>query len=243
MSMMKNQLILVASFVLLVLSQQQQAATAFVVGPISSTCTTRTPPKNNSNNLALFSGDNQATVPPKMKGNKKDVNDNTHNKQQPAALKNDMSMFLAEGKDKKDNGFDALEFFITNDESIQRLEEVEKFFGGGEPQGIMMEEQQDGVVPLFGYGYGRSDQDYQVHNNNNNNNKNNDEEDAITSSYMAGDGRMRPATLVPESNGGIMMTDDENARTSKKVMYYNYDGTLSKIKRNLYDNPVECYTD
>ena len=150
------------------------------------------------------------------------------------------------------NGFDALEFFITNDESIQRLEEVENFFRG-EPQGIMMEEQ-GGVIP-FGHGYGRSNQDYQVQNNNNKKKKNNDEDvdvDAITSSYMAGDGQMRPATLVPESNGGIMMTEDtgigiigidENARTSKKVMYYNYDGTLSKIKRNLYDNPVECYTD
>ena len=115
-------------------------------------------------------------------------------------------MFLVQdGESEEQSGFDALEFFMIQDESIQRLEEVEDIFRQ-EPNGIMMAEHQ---------GF--------VH-------------------------REHIGTTNPFGSDAIRMTKDtgisiDEERVPKKVMYYDYDGTLSKIKRNLYDEPVKFYTD
>ena len=80
-------------------------------------------------------------------------NDSSSNDKKEIVRENDLSMFLpTPEEEKKNEGFDPLEFFMTIepvDESLQKLQEVEDFFRE-EPMGIMLEEQ-TGVVPLRQY--------------------------------------------------------------------------------------------
>lgn len=136
--------------------------------------------------------------------------------EEPTARKIDLSMFIKSEDEEEDGdaGFDPLEFFMTTDESIQKLEEVESFFRE-EPMGIMMEEV-TGVVP--------SPEERTVH-------------------------KKHIATTKPIPSDKIKMAvDDDNivndeVPETKKVMYYDYDGSLSKIKGNLCDSPVIYYTE
>jgi hypothetical protein len=124
---------------------------------------------------------------------------------------NDISMFL--NPEEKSGGFDSLEFFMTADASIQKLEEVEDFFRE-EPMGIMMEEQ-SGVVPSIQQGFHKEN----------------------------------IATTNPVANDKIKMVEKPDTISideepmPKNVMYYDYDGSLTKIKSNLCDSPVIYYTE
>jgi len=131
---------------------------------------------------------------------------------------NDLSMFLADQEDE--TSFDPLEFFMTQDESIQKLEEVEEFFRQ-EPSGIMMEEQ-FGVVPSA---------------------------ENRKKQYRTKKDSHVAATTNPIASETIRMKHDnfdinfEEDPVSKRVFLYNYDGTLSKIKANLADKPTKHYTE
>ena len=115
--------------------------------------------------------------------------------------------------EEKSGGFDSLELFMTADASIQKLEEVEDFFRE-EPMGIMMEEQ-SGVVP----------------------------------SIQQGVRKENIATTNPVANNKIKMVEKPDTISideepmPKNVMYYDYDGSLTKIKSNLCDSPVIYYTE
>mmetsp|Transcript_21253 Transcript_21253/g.43707 ORF Transcript_21253/g.43707 Transcript_21253/m.43707 type:complete len:203 (+) Transcript_21253:53-661(+) len=135
--------------------------------------------------------------------------------EEPTVLENDLSMFIkSEAEEDVDGGFDPLEFFMTTDESIQKLEEVESFFRE-EPMGIMMEEV-TGVVPS-------------------------PEERTVRKKHIA--------TTKPIPSDKIKMAEDadniaiDEVPETKKVMFYDYDGSLSKIKGNLCDSPVIYYTE
>lgn len=129
---------------------------------------------------------------------------------------NDLSMFLAQDDEEQPDGFDALEFFMTQDESIQKLEEVEQLFRE-EPTGIMMEEI-TGVVPV---------PSIQVHNK--------DFQHIATTNPIASD------KIQMRKDTGIGIIEEEIE--SKKLLYYNYDGSLSKIKENLVNIPHNYYTE
>lgn len=137
-------------------------------------------------------------------------------KEEPKVRENDLSMFL-KSKEEEENGeggFDPLEFFMAIDESIQKLEEIENFFRE-EPTGIMMEEQ-TGVIPST-------------------------KERTVSKEHIA--------TTNPVASDKIKMsivTDSiviDEKPMSKKVMYYDYDGSLTKIKGNLCDSPAIYYTE
>jgi len=175
--------------------------------------------------------------------------------------RNNMSMFLAQD-DENGSGFDALEFFMTKDESIRKLREVEDFFRK-EPDGIMMEEQ-SGVVPSFATRkkkqiVAKAQQQHQPHpptstststssrstSENNKQPSNGTTPDASTSTPAA-TRKNTERTILAESIKTNMarMTRDtgigiDEERTSQKVVHY--DGTLSKIKRNLHANPANYY--
>lgn len=145
----------------------------------------------------------------------------------PSTPKNDLSMFLKQDDDDDDvvSGEAELEFefFVTKDESIQRLEEVEEFFRN-EPQGIMMEEK-EGILPVADRDPGgdrvvpsRNPDILVAHNHNN----------------------QRIGTIKMTDNHGIGVDED---RPTKKLMQYYYEGTLSKIKRNLYRHPLNDFFD
>jgi hypothetical protein len=128
---------------------------------------------------------------------------------------NDLSMFVdLEGKSKED-GFNALEFFMIKDESIQQLEEVEALFRE-EQAGFMMEEQ-TGVVPSI-------------------ENKNIFHKEHIaTTNPVASD-----KNNMKTKNTGIGI--DENPMP-KRLMHYDYQGSLSKVKCNLQDNSDMSYSE
>lgn len=112
-------------------------------------------------------------------------------------------------------------FLAQVDESIQRLKEVEEYFRK-EPFGIMMEEQ-TGVVPIpLNKSKIRFDQKKE-HNH----------------KHIAIPIPSDKIKLAKDTSGiGI---DEE--LVSKKVVQYEYDGTLSKIKRNMCNMPVNYYTE
>lgn len=140
----------------------------------------------------------------------------------PQISENDMSMFLSE----EDQSSETLEFFVTSDESIQRLEDVEDLFRQ-EHGGIMMEEQ-TGRVPLPSFAhpsFARREHHHDHHH---------DHHHHMHTNPIASD-----AIKMTQTTGiGI-----DETRVTKKVMYYEYDGTLSKIKRNMCDKPVEYYSE
>jgi len=142
---------------------------------------------------------------------------NSQHEEESQISENDMSMFLSE----EDQSSETLEFDMSSDESIQRLEEVEDLFRQ-EHGGIMMEEQ-TGVVPLPSFAHlsfaRREQQHHHQH---------------MHTNPVASD-----AIKMTQTTGiGI----DEEPVT-KKVIYYEFDGTLSKIKRNMCDKPVEYYSE
>mmetsp|Transcript_6078 Transcript_6078/g.15080 ORF Transcript_6078/g.15080 Transcript_6078/m.15080 type:complete len:128 (+) Transcript_6078:2-385(+) len=103
-----------------------------------------------------------------------------------------------------------LEFFVTQDESIQRLEEVEGLF-------------RNNVAPDV---------------------RNNNFGVAVVATQQKKTERKPP----PERFGAVKMTDNngigvDQDSPSKKLIYYQYEGTLSKIRRNLYNNPYNEYSE
>ena len=138
---------------------------------------------------------------------------------------NDLSMFLAQKEESQMDNC-ALDFFMKADESIQRLEEVEEFFCK-EPFGIMMEEQ-TGVVPGVPSSANAS---------------------AEQTNKIRVHKTVAPTAAIPVPSDKIKLAKDTSGiaineeRVSKKVVQYEYDGTLSKIKRNMYDTPANYYTE
>uniref|UniRef100_A0A7S4AG56 Calmodulin n=1 Tax=Pseudo-nitzschia australis TaxID=44445 RepID=A0A7S4AG56_9STRA len=129
----------------------------------------------------------------------------------PSLKKNDMSMFLERDGDEKLTQ-EELDFFMTKDESIQQLEDVEEFFRSELPLGIAMNEK--GRAAPFA---------------------------------TAHDDQKEKQQRLPK-NDAIKMTDNNGMSVdedcpSKKLMYYNYEGTRSKINRNLCNNPADSYFD
>ena len=128
-------------------------------------------------------------------------------------------MFLAQKEESQMDNC-ALDFFMKADESIQRLEEVEDSLCN-EPFGFMMEEQ-PGVVPAVP------------------SNTNTEQTNKI---------RVHKNVAIPVPSDKIKLAKDTSGigineeRVSKKVVQYEYDGTLSKIKRNMYNTPANYYTE
>ncbi len=126
------------SVVLLVASQQ--GAKGFYMAP--------NPVQRGTRRVESESG--LSAFPANQEGEGNNDDNTKSNDKKDIVPENDLSMFLpTPEEEKKNEGFDPLEFFMTVDTvdpSIQKLQEVEDFFRE-EPMGIMMEEQ-TGVVPL-----------------------------------------------------------------------------------------------
>jgi len=128
---------------------------------------------------------------------------------------NDLSMFVDLEEKSKEDGFNALEFFMFKDESIQRLEEAEALFRE-EQAGFMMEEQ-TGVVPSI-------------------ENKNIVHKEHIATTNPVASDKINMKT----KNTGIGI--DEKTMP-KMLMHYDYQGSLSKVKCNLQDNSEMSYSE
>lgn len=151
--------------------------------------------------------------------NKEDVQKDESSSSSSSLRENDLSMFLAQKEESQMDNC-ALDFFMKADESIQRLEEVEDSLCN-EPFGFMMEEQ-PGVVPAVP------------------SNTNTEQTNKI---------RVHKNVAIPVPSDKIKLAKDTSGigineeRVSKKVVQYEYDGTLSKIKRNMYNTPANYYTE
>ena len=188
----------------------QQGAAGFVLAPnhIHKIHKSGISSKASSRNTSILSSFPTEQESDESKGIKEE---------EPEVRENDLSMFLKskEEEAKGQGGFDPLEFFMTIDESIEKLEEVENFFRE-EPMGIMMEEQ-TGVIPST------------------------TEERTVSKEHIATTNPIASDMIQLEIDTDSIVIDEKPV--SKKVMYYDYDGSLTKIKSNLCDSPVIYYTE
>lgn len=202
------------------LGLSQQVATAFSIAPrlgssSSSTCNNDSSAlhfsllKKHEFGFQSFSSSFPTTKTKKTQRENKDENEEKTTTLPPPKT-NDMSMFLERDGDEKLQ--EDMDFFMTKDESIQRLEDVEEFFRNEPQQGIAMKET-GGAAPFA----------------------------------AAHDDQKQKQQRLPK-NAAIKMTDSNGMSVdedcpSKKLIQYNYEGTRSKMNRNLCNSPADSYFD